>query len=65
MYRKGMNLQLNILKTDFSYKIKQEFFQAVAMSVILYVSTTLTYETPGEKARWELHMDATCISAER
>ena len=48
-------------KSDLSDKIKQGFFQALAVSVILYSCTTWTFnETVGEKARWELHKDAVC-----
>ena len=38
-----------------SDKIKWDFFQAVAMLVLLYDCSTWTNKTHGEKARWELH----------
>ena len=38
------------------------FFQAVAISVLLYGCTTWTLmKTLGEKARWELHKDTVCV----
>ena len=45
-----------IWKSDLSNKIKQGFFQAVAMSVLLHGCITWTLmKTLREKARWELH----------
>ena len=46
-------------KADLSDKIKQEFFSAVAMSVLLYGCTISANETLGESARPELHKYAT------
>ena len=41
--------------------MKLEFFQAVAMSVLLYGHTTwILMKHLGEKTRWELHKDAAC-----
>ena len=42
-----------------TYKIKEEFFQAVDVSVLMYGCTTWTLtKTHREKALWELHKNA-------
>ena len=51
-------------KSDLSNKIKQKFFQAVAVSVLLQVllrhlDSNKTFLK--KKARWELHKDTVCF----
>ena len=41
-------------KSDLSDNIKREFYQAVAVSVLLYEYTIWSKEMHGEKASWEL-----------
>ena len=43
-------------KSNLSNKIKQNFFQAVVVSVLLYGCTTWNLK---KKTRWELHKNAT------
>ena len=45
-----MNDEYIMWKSDLSKKIKQEFIQAVTVSVLRYGSTTWTNETIEEKA---------------
>ena len=54
-------LLLIIWKSNLSSKIKQDFFQAVAVSILLYGCTTWTLTKCMEKkTKWELHKNATC-----
>ena len=49
-----------IWKSDVSNKIKQDFFQAVALSMLLCMHHIDTYKTHGGKSRWDLPKNATC-----
>ena len=56
-----INWQLIMWKYDISYKIKRDFFQAEAVSVLLSRCTTWTLtKSIKEKAKWELHNKTTC-----
>ena len=49
-----------IWKSDLSTKIKQDFFQAVVVSIVLYGCTWWTLTKYREKGRCELYKNATC-----
>ena len=56
-----MTWLLSIWKSDLSDKIKLEFYQTEAMSVLLYGSTIWNLMKHLEKkARWEQHKNAMC-----
>ena len=44
-----------IWKSDLSDKIKRDYFQTIIVSLLLWSCTTITNQTLGKKARWELH----------
>ena len=57
----AMDLLSIIWKYDRSDEIKRDFFQAVAVSVLLYGCSTWTQmKRLEEKTRWELHQNAGC-----
>ena len=47
-------------KFNFSDKIKREFFQAVVVSITVWLHHLDFNKTIGEKARWELQKDDVC-----
>ena len=50
-----------IWKSDLSNKIKQEFFQAVGVSVLLYICTTWTQMKRSEKRIIGNHSRMICV----